>query len=76
MLPVLVYKIAVVGTIAVLQGCYNQDAADAFTPEEKSYLNEAFMFTGGNLVLIAFMSRMLFHNGFARRILSRNKACA
>jgi len=63
---------AVVGTIVVAQGLLNRDTRDALTPEEKSYLNDSFKYTGGGLALTALTARLLFRSGFAYRVMSAN----
>ena len=70
--PDFFYQAAVAGTVIATQAFLNRDKRDALSPEEKSYLNDSFLYTGGGLTLTAIAARALFMNGTAFRIMSAN----
>ena len=65
-------QITVAGTIVGVNALLNRETRDALSPAERSYLHEAFQYTGGGLAITALAARTMFKNGFAFRIMSAN----
>nr|AFH75402.1 bax inhibitor [Polyporus umbellatus] len=63
---------AVAGTIVGVNTFLNRETRDSLSPAERSYLHEAFQYTGGGLAITALAARALFRNGFAFRLMSAN----
>ncbi|TFK94428.1 Bax inhibitor family protein [Polyporus arcularius HHB13444] len=64
--------LTVAGTIVGVNALLNRETRDALSPAERSYLHEAFQYTGGGLAITALAARTMFKNGFAFRIMSAN----
>ena len=62
----------IAGTVVVVNGFLNRETRDSLSPAERSYLNDAFKYTGGGLALTALAARSLFRSGVAFRIMSAN----
>lgn len=62
----------VVGTIVGVEVFLNRDTRDSLSISERSYLHDAFKYTGGGLVLTALAARGMFRAGLPFRIMSAN----
>lgn len=62
----------VAGAVVATQAILNRETREALAPFERDYLNKAFQYTGGGLVLTALGARALFKSGTAFRIMSAN----
>ena len=56
----------------MVSGFLNRETRDALSPSERSYLHQAFQYTGGGLVFTALAARAMFRSGTAFRIMSAN----
>ncbi|KAI0698406.1 bax inhibitor [Cerioporus squamosus] len=64
--------LTVAGTIVGVNALLNRETRDALSPAERSYLHEAFQYTGGGLAITALAARAMFKNGIAFRVMSAN----
>jgi hypothetical protein len=62
----------VAGTIVGVEVFLNRDTRDSLSVAERSYLHDAFKYTGGGLVLTALAARSMFRTGLPFRIMSAN----
>ena len=62
----------VAGTIVGVNMLLNRETRDALSPSERSYLHEAFQYTGGGLAVTALAARAMFRNGFTFRVMAAN----
>jgi hypothetical protein len=62
----------VAGTIVGVEVFLNRDTRDSLSVTERSYLHDAFKYTGGGLVLTALAARSMFRAGLPFRIMSAN----
>jgi hypothetical protein len=62
----------VAGTIVGVEVFLNRDTRDSLSISERSYLHDAFKYTGGGLVLTALAARSMFRAGLPFRIMSAN----
>ena len=62
----------VAGTIVGVEVFLNRDTRDSLSVAERSYLHDAFKYTGGGLVLTALAARSMFRAGLPFRIMSAN----
>jgi len=64
--------VSIVASAVLAHGFLNRETRDSLSVGERSYLNEAFQYTGAGLAITAVTARSLFKSGHAFRIMSAN----